>query len=103
MISICPAYNQDKLLFEEVYGMCSYIALLIGFFLQLRLRELLGHFTSRNTMVMMINEEGKVIKLLQDQTGEVVYMISEAYEFEGYLYLGSFAAPFIGKLKLQTN
>ena len=52
------------------------------------------------TMVMMISEEGSVIKCLQDQTGEVVYRISEAFEFEGELYLGSYIAPFIGKLKL---
>ena len=51
-------------------------------------------------MVMMISEEGKVIKCLQDQTGKAVYRISEAFEFEGDLYLGSFIAPFIGKLKL---
>ena len=51
-------------------------------------------------MVMMISEEGKVIKCLQDQAGKVVYRISEAFEFEGDLYLGSFIAPFIGKLKL---
>ena len=56
--------------------------------------------TPRYTMVMMISEEGKVIKCLQDQTGEIVYRISEAIEFEGELYLGSFNAPFIGKLKL---
>ena len=52
------------------------------------------------TMVMMISEDGEVIKCLQDQTGKVVYRISEAFEFEGDLYLGSFIAPFIGKLKL---
>ena len=51
-------------------------------------------------MVMMISEDGKVIKCLQDQAGKVVYRISEAFEFEGELYLGSFIAPFIGKLKL---
>ena len=55
---------------------------------------------SRNTMVMMISEESKVIKCLQDQTGEVVYRISEAFEYEGDLYLGSDTAPFIAKLKL---
>ena len=52
------------------------------------------------TMVMMISEDGEVIKCLQDQTGKVVYRISEAFEFKGDLYLGSFIAPFIGKLKL---
>ena len=51
-------------------------------------------------MVMMISEEGEVIKCLQDQTGKVVYRISEAFEFEGNLYLGSVIAPFIAKLKL---
>ena len=54
----------------------------------------------RRSMVMMISEEGLVIKCLQDQTGEVVYRTSETFEFEGELYLGSFVAPFIGKLKL---
>ena len=56
--------------------------------------------TPYHTVVMMISEEGTVTKYLQDQTGEVVYRLSEAYEFEGELYLGSFIAPFIGKLKL---
>ena len=54
----------------------------------------------RSTMIMMISEEGVVIKCLQDPTGEVVYRVSEAFEFKGELYLGSFIAPFIGKLKL---
>ena len=58
------------------------------------------HTVPHRTMVMMISEEGKVTKCLQDQTGEVVYRISEAFEYEGDLYLGSFIAPFIGKLKL---
>ena len=51
-------------------------------------------------MVMMISEEGKVIKCLQDQAGKVVYRVSEGFEYGGDLYLGSFIAPFIGKLKL---
>jgi len=51
-------------------------------------------------MVMMISEKGSVIRCYHDQTGETVYRISEAFEFEGELYLGSYIAPFIGKLKL---
>ena len=59
--------------------------------------------TPLRTMVMMINEEGSVIECLQDQTGKIVYRISEAFEFEGDLYLGSYVAPFIGKLKLYSR
>ena len=62
--------------------------------------NIIDQTTSLHTMVMMISEEGSVIKCLQDQTGKTVYRISEAFEFEGELYLGSFRAPFIGKLKL---
>ena len=51
-------------------------------------------------MVFLISEEGSVIKTLQDQTGEVVFRVTEGFEFEGDLYLGSNIAPFIGKLKL---
>ena len=68
--------------------------------MQLRLMNIIEQTTPRYAMVMMISEEGSVIKCLQDQTGEVVYSISEAFEFEGELYLGSFTTPFIGKLKL---
>ena len=52
------------------------------------------------TMVLVISKEGSVIKTLQDQTGKAVYRVTEAFEFEGDLYLGSHIAPFIGKLKL---
>ena len=62
--------------------------------------DILERRTPHNTMVMMISEEGQVIKCLQDQTGEVVYRISEAFEYEGDLYLGSVVAQFIAKLKL---
>ena len=53
-----------------------------------------------HTMVMLISEEGSVTKCLQDQTGKAVYRTSEAFEFEGELYLGSYVAPFLGKLTL---
>ena len=62
--------------------------------------DIVHQTTPLRTMVMMISEEGSVIKCLQDQTGKIVYRISEAFEFEGDLYLGSYVAPFIGKLKL---
>ena len=62
--------------------------------------KIIEQTTPLYTMVMMISEEGSVIKCLQDQTGEVVFRISEAFEFDGKLYLGSFTAPFIGRLKL---
>ena len=53
------------------------------------------------TMIILISEEGSVIKCLQDQTGQVMYRTTEVLEYEGDLYLGSFVAPFVGKLKLQ--
>ena len=62
--------------------------------------SILEHRVPHYTMVMMISEGGEVIKCLQDQTGKVVYRISEAFEYEGDLYLGSVVAPFVAKLKL---
>ena len=62
--------------------------------------KIIEQTTPLYTMVMMIGEDGSVIKSLQDQTGKVVYRTTEAFEFEGELYLGSHIAPFIGKLKL---
>ena len=49
---------------------------------------------------MMINEEGFVVKTLHDDTGKIVTKISEAYEYEGELYLGSYIAPFMARVKI---
>lgn len=62
--------------------------------------NVLEQATPRHSMVMMISERGSVIKCYHDQTGKAMYRISEAFEFEGELYLGSYTAPFMGKLKL---
>ena len=62
--------------------------------------NILDQTTPRHSMVMMISERGSVIKCYHDQTGKAVYRISEAFEHEGELYIGSFTAPFMGKLKL---
>ena len=49
---------------------------------------------------MMISEEGSVVKTLHDDTGKTVTRISEAYEYKGELYLGSFIAPFMARVEV---
>jgi len=52
-------------------------------------------------MVARLDEAGNIVETLHDQGGQTLYSISEAFEYRNELIIGSFEAPFIGKLKLN--
>jgi sugar lactone lactonase YvrE len=51
--------------------------------------------------VLAVNEDGKIIRSLQEPTGEHLKEITGAREHDGYLYLGSLHNDRIGKYKLE--
>ena len=51
-------------------------------------------------MILLIDEEGKVIRSLHDSTGKVVVQVTEAFEIDDELIIGSFTLPYISRLKL---
>lgn len=54
-------------------------------------------------MVARMDEAGNIIEAFHDQGGRTLYSISEAFEYGNELIIGSFEAPFIGKLKLNHH
>jgi sugar lactone lactonase YvrE len=52
-------------------------------------------------LVLALDENGRIIKSLQEPTGKHLWEITSAREYDGYLYLGSLHADRIGRLKLD--
>ncbi|CAI5443317.1 unnamed protein product [Caenorhabditis angaria] len=61
---------------------------------------ILHTFRKSHSIVVEIDENGRIIRSLHDLTGKIVGDVSQVAEFEGYLYFGSFNSPFLAKLKL---
>ncbi|OHD62741.1 MAG: gluconolactonase [Spirochaetes bacterium RBG_13_51_14] len=55
----------------------------------------------RYGFVIALDERGKITGTLQDPTGEHLYEITSAQQYNGYLYLGSLHADRIGKYALK--
>jgi len=51
-------------------------------------------------MVIALDEEGKVIRTLQDPAGSNVYMITSAEQVGDMLYLGSLEAPQVARIRV---
>ncbi|NWI98939.1 APMAP protein, partial [Crypturellus undulatus] len=64
-------------------------------------QETLIKFVPRYSLVLELSETGSYRRSFHDPNGVTVPYISEAHEHNGYLYLGSFRSPFIGRLNLQ--
>ncbi|XP_071697251.1 protein STRICTOSIDINE SYNTHASE-LIKE 5-like [Rutidosis leptorrhynchoides] len=58
--------------------------------------------TERSAMALNVGSDGRIIKRLDDPTGQVVSFVTSVLEFEGDLYLGSLKNNFIGKLPIKT-
>jgi len=50
-------------------------------------------------MILLIDEKGKVVRSLHDPLGKVVNRISEVFEVDNELILGSFFTPFMSRMK----
>ena len=53
--------------------------------------------------VLALDEEGNIIKNLQEPTGEYLWEITSVQEHDGYLFLGSLHNDRIGKYKLSKS
>uniref|UniRef100_A0A914Z3M0 Strictosidine synthase conserved region domain-containing protein n=1 Tax=Panagrolaimus superbus TaxID=310955 RepID=A0A914Z3M0_9BILA len=56
-------------------------------------------FQPQYGFVIEFNEQGKIVDSFQDPKGKSVNSISEAVEFDGYIYMGSFKDNYIAKVK----
>ena len=54
-----------------------------------------------HTMLLLMDEQGTVIKSLHDPSGKVVVGISEGLELNNELIMGSFSTPFMTKMTLN--
>jgi sugar lactone lactonase YvrE len=57
--------------------------------------------SKKHGFVVALDERGNITGTLQDPTGKHLYDLTSAQEYAGYLYLGSFNADRIGKLKVD--
>ncbi|MEM1207139.1 MAG: SMP-30/gluconolactonase/LRE family protein [Acidobacteriota bacterium] len=51
-------------------------------------------------LVIALDEEGRVVRTLQDPGGRVVPQVTSAEEVDGWLYLGNLDRSFVGRLRL---
>ncbi|KAK9102423.1 hypothetical protein Sjap_019677 [Stephania japonica] len=66
-------------------------------------KELVLEGVEGKAMVVKVNEDGKIIRKLDDSSGKVLAFVTSALEFEGHLYLGNLNSTFIGRLNLNKN
>ncbi|GMT12643.1 hypothetical protein PFISCL1PPCAC_3940, partial [Pristionchus fissidentatus] len=63
------------------------------------LRDVFPHLADKHAIVVQIDLNGKIVSSLHDVNGEKVREVSQITDSGDYLYLGSFKAPYIAKLK----
>jgi len=68
--------------------------------LQLQLISELDHPGQLHTMILLIDEKGKVIRSLHDLTGKVADKVSEVFEIDdNEIIIGTFFRPFLVRMK----
>uniref|UniRef100_A0A0R3RK60 Str_synth domain-containing protein n=1 Tax=Elaeophora elaphi TaxID=1147741 RepID=A0A0R3RK60_9BILA len=60
---------------------------------------LLSMFTAKHALILQLNSEGQIIASAHDPTGQVIKEVSQVTEADEYLYLGSYRASFIARLR----
>ncbi|XP_070328350.1 adipocyte plasma membrane-associated protein isoform X5 [Odocoileus virginianus] len=65
-------------------------------------QETVMKFVPRYSLVLELSDSGAFRRSLHDPEGQVVTYVSEAHEHNGHLYLGSFRAPYLCRLRLQS-
>ncbi|XP_058990218.1 adipocyte plasma membrane-associated protein isoform X3 [Mustela lutreola] len=65
-------------------------------------QETVMKFVPRYSLVLELSDSGAFRRSLHDPNGQVASYISEVHEHDGHLYLGSFKAPFLCRLSLQS-
>jgi len=56
-----------------------------------------------HAVVLRYSSEGRLLEILEDQTGQKVHSLSDAQEHDGKLYLGSVYAPQLGVYTLSSS
>ncbi|XP_016380207.1 adipocyte plasma membrane-associated protein [Sinocyclocheilus rhinocerous] len=64
-------------------------------------QDTLLKFVPRYSLVVELQDGGICVRSLHDPHGMVAAYISEAHEYNGHLYLGSFRSPYLCKLDLS--
>ncbi|XP_022036210.2 protein STRICTOSIDINE SYNTHASE-LIKE 5, partial [Helianthus annuus] len=57
----------------------------------------------KSAMALNVGSDGKIIKRLDDPTGEVMAFVTSVLEFNGKLYLGGLKNDFVGMLPIQVG
>uniref|UniRef100_A0A8C4QE83 Adipocyte plasma membrane-associated protein n=1 Tax=Eptatretus burgeri TaxID=7764 RepID=A0A8C4QE83_EPTBU len=65
-------------------------------------QEFVMRFTSRHGLVLELGPDGHIRRSLHDASGTSVSSISEVCEHGDWLYLGSYFAPFLARLRLDN-
>lgn len=63
-------------------------------------QEWIAKLVPRYGLVIELSEEGNLKSSLHDAGGVVISEVSEVHDENGILYLGSYKAPYLGRLKL---
>ena len=58
--------------------------------------------TDRSAMALNVGSDGKIIKRLDDPTGQVVSFVTSVLEFDGNLYLGTLKNDYVGKVPIRN-
>ncbi|XP_030626357.1 adipocyte plasma membrane-associated protein [Chanos chanos] len=64
-------------------------------------QDVLMKFVPRYSLVVELQETGACVRSFHDPHGTVAAYVSEAHEYDGHLYLGSFRSPYLCKLDLS--
>lgn len=69
---------------------------------QLFSQEMVMKFVARYSLVLKLSDSGAFWRRLHSPGGQVATYISEVHEHDAHLYVGSFRAPFLCILNLQS-
>ncbi|KAF6087340.1 adipocyte plasma membrane associated protein [Phyllostomus discolor] len=65
-------------------------------------QEMVMKFLPWYSLVLELSDSGAFWRSLHDPDGQAAIYVSEVHEHDRHLYLGSFKAPFLGRLSLQS-
>ena len=52
-------------------------------------------------MILLVDEDGKVVRSLHDPTAQVVFKVSEVFEVDDELIMGTYIGPSMARMKLD--
>ena len=54
-----------------------------------------------HSMILLVDEDGKVVRSLHDPTAQVVFKVSEVFEVDDELIMGTYIGPSMARMKLD--